>query len=196
MPYESLRDFIARLEQAGRLKRVSVPVDPHLEMTEIQTRLLAEQGPAILFEKPVGRDGRRYEHADAGQSVRHGGARRLGHGPRAQRAARGRRDAGLPEAAGAAGRLARSGGDVPAAEDRAGDEAEDGRLRALPGRGADRRPDRPRPAADPGLLAGRAGAADHLAAGRDQGPTGKQTQGRRFQPRHLSHAGDWARTRP
>jgi 4-hydroxy-3-polyprenylbenzoate decarboxylase len=41
MPYESLRDFIARLEQAGRLKRVSVPVDPHLEMTEIQTRLLA-----------------------------------------------------------------------------------------------------------------------------------------------------------
>ncbi|HJR21482.1 MAG TPA: UbiD family decarboxylase, partial [Dongiaceae bacterium] len=61
MPYDSLRDFIARLEQAGRLKRVSVPVDPHLEMTEIQTRLLAEQGPAILFEQPVGRDGRRYE---------------------------------------------------------------------------------------------------------------------------------------
>ena len=61
MPYESLRDFIARLEQAGRLKRVSVPVDPHLEMTEIQTRLLAEQGPAILFEQPVGRDGKRYE---------------------------------------------------------------------------------------------------------------------------------------
>jgi len=61
MPYESLRDFIARLEQAGRLKRVTVPVDPHLEMTEIQTRLLAEQGPAILFEQPVSRDGRRYD---------------------------------------------------------------------------------------------------------------------------------------
>jgi 4-hydroxy-3-polyprenylbenzoate decarboxylase len=61
MPYDSLRDFISRLEQAGRLKRVSVPVDPHLEMTEIQTRLLAEQGPAILFEQPVGRDGKRYE---------------------------------------------------------------------------------------------------------------------------------------
>jgi 4-hydroxy-3-polyprenylbenzoate decarboxylase len=60
MPYDSLRDFIARLEQSGRLKRVTVPVDPHLEMTEIQTRLLAEQGPAILFENPVGRDGRRY----------------------------------------------------------------------------------------------------------------------------------------
>jgi 4-hydroxy-3-polyprenylbenzoate decarboxylase len=61
MPYDSLREFMQRLEQAGRLKRVSVPVDPHLEMTEIQTRLLAEQGPAVLFEKPVGRDGRGYD---------------------------------------------------------------------------------------------------------------------------------------
>lgn len=60
MPYESLREFIQRLEANGRLKRVSVPVDPHLEMTEIQTRLLAEQGPAILFEQPVARDGTRY----------------------------------------------------------------------------------------------------------------------------------------
>jgi 4-hydroxy-3-polyprenylbenzoate decarboxylase len=33
MPYESLRDFIARLEKAGKLKRVSAPVSPHLEMT-------------------------------------------------------------------------------------------------------------------------------------------------------------------
>src|SRR4030095_13342911 len=58
---EPLRVSFPRREQAGRLKRVSVPVDPHLEMTEIQTRLLAEQGPAILFEQPVGRDGKRYE---------------------------------------------------------------------------------------------------------------------------------------
>jgi 4-hydroxy-3-polyprenylbenzoate decarboxylase len=55
MPYDSLRDFIARLEAAGRLKRVTVPVDPDLEMTEIQTRLLAEQGPAVIFENPVSR---------------------------------------------------------------------------------------------------------------------------------------------
>ena len=34
MPYESLRDFLSRLEAAGQLRRVSVPVDPHLEMTE------------------------------------------------------------------------------------------------------------------------------------------------------------------
>ena len=50
MPYASLRDFMARLEQAGRLVRVKAPVSPVLEMTEIQTRLLAEGGPAVLVE--------------------------------------------------------------------------------------------------------------------------------------------------
>src|SRR5712692_12085387 len=53
MPYASLRDFIARLEAAGRLKRVTTPVSPFLEMTEIQTRILAEGGPAVLFENVV-----------------------------------------------------------------------------------------------------------------------------------------------
>jgi 4-hydroxy-3-polyprenylbenzoate decarboxylase len=59
MPYASLRDFIARLEQCGRLVRVAAPVSPHLEMTEIQTRLLAEKGPAVLFENVVRADGTR-----------------------------------------------------------------------------------------------------------------------------------------
>ncbi len=53
MPYASLRDFIARLEAGGRLARVRAPVSPYLEMTEIQTRLLAEGGPAVLFENVV-----------------------------------------------------------------------------------------------------------------------------------------------
>jgi 4-hydroxy-3-polyprenylbenzoate decarboxylase len=53
MPYASLRDFIARLEAGGRLVRVRAPVSPHLEITEIQTRLLAEGGPAVLFENVV-----------------------------------------------------------------------------------------------------------------------------------------------
>src|SRR5207237_6356895 len=57
MPYASLRDFIGRLEAAGRLKRVVAPVSPYLEMTEIQTRLLAEGGPAVLFENVVRADG-------------------------------------------------------------------------------------------------------------------------------------------
>lgn len=50
MAYASLREFIERLERDGRLVRVGEPVSPVLEMTEIQTRLLAEGGPAVLFE--------------------------------------------------------------------------------------------------------------------------------------------------
>jgi len=57
MPYSSLRDFIDHLESEGRLVRVSTPVSTHLEMTEIQTRVLAEGGPAILFEHVVQEDG-------------------------------------------------------------------------------------------------------------------------------------------
>ena len=57
MAYNSLRDFMQRLERDGKLLRVSAPVSTYLEMTEIQTRLLAEGGPAVLFEKPVMADG-------------------------------------------------------------------------------------------------------------------------------------------
>lgn len=48
---------MARLERDGRLKRVTTPVSPHLEMTEIQTRVLSEGGPAILFENVLRPDG-------------------------------------------------------------------------------------------------------------------------------------------
>src|SRR6185436_15307929 len=60
MPYASLREFLTRLESAGRLVRVREPVSPILELTEIQTRLLAEGGPAVLFENVIAEDGRRY----------------------------------------------------------------------------------------------------------------------------------------
>ena len=53
MSYRSLRDFISKLEQSDQLVRVDAPVSPELEMTEIQTRLLADGGPAVLFENPV-----------------------------------------------------------------------------------------------------------------------------------------------
>ena len=59
MPYASLREFIERLERERRLVRVATPVSPMLEMTEIQTRLLADGGPAALFENVVGPDGAR-----------------------------------------------------------------------------------------------------------------------------------------
>ena len=60
MPYASLRDFMARLERDGQLVRVAEPVSPVLEMTEIQTRLLAEKGPAVLFEHVLDAAGGRH----------------------------------------------------------------------------------------------------------------------------------------
>jgi 4-hydroxy-3-polyprenylbenzoate decarboxylase len=61
MSYRSLREFIKRLESEGELVRVREPVSTVLEMTEIQTRLLAENGPAVIFEQPVKADGTRSE---------------------------------------------------------------------------------------------------------------------------------------
>ncbi len=57
MTDQSLRDFISRLERKGDLVRVKEPVSTVLEMTEIQTRLLAEGGPAVLFGNAVKADG-------------------------------------------------------------------------------------------------------------------------------------------
>lgn len=56
MKYKDLRDFINQLEKQGELKRISMPVDPKLEMTEICDRTLRAGGPALLFENPVGSD--------------------------------------------------------------------------------------------------------------------------------------------
>jgi 4-hydroxy-3-polyprenylbenzoate decarboxylase len=61
MKYQDLRDFMAKLEQEGKLKRVGLPVSPHLEMTEIADRVLRAAGPALLFENPVRADGSRYD---------------------------------------------------------------------------------------------------------------------------------------
>ncbi len=55
--FESLRDFIKILEENGKLKRVSYPVSANLEMTEIQRRLLAKKGEAVIFENPLKVDG-------------------------------------------------------------------------------------------------------------------------------------------
>ncbi|KAF3981272.1 MAG: 4-hydroxy-3-polyprenylbenzoate decarboxylase [Methylococcales symbiont of Hymedesmia sp. n. MRB-2018] len=54
MKYKDLRDFIEQLEKQGELKRISVEIDPYLEMTEICDRTLKEEGPALLFENPKG----------------------------------------------------------------------------------------------------------------------------------------------
>ncbi|MCG6868253.1 MAG: 4-hydroxy-3-polyprenylbenzoate decarboxylase [Gammaproteobacteria bacterium] len=54
MKYRDLREFIAYLEGIGELKRIGVPVDPNLEITEICDRTLKQGGPALLFERPAG----------------------------------------------------------------------------------------------------------------------------------------------
>ncbi len=54
MKYSDLRDFIAKLKQAGELSEVSLPVSPYLEMTELCDRTLRAGGPALLFNQPVG----------------------------------------------------------------------------------------------------------------------------------------------
>ena len=56
MKYRDLREFIDGLEKRGELKRITHPVDPYLEMTEICDRTLRAGGPALLFENPVGSD--------------------------------------------------------------------------------------------------------------------------------------------
>ncbi|WP_127019063.1 4-hydroxy-3-polyprenylbenzoate decarboxylase [Rheinheimera mangrovi] len=56
MKYKDLRDFISQLEQRGLLKRISMEIDPYLEMTEIADRTLRAGGPALLFENPKGFD--------------------------------------------------------------------------------------------------------------------------------------------
>ncbi|MBB5870787.1 4-hydroxy-3-polyprenylbenzoate decarboxylase [Allocatelliglobosispora scoriae] len=52
-PYTDLREFLAALEGAGELRRVTAPVDPTLEISEIVTRTVRAKGPALLFENPT-----------------------------------------------------------------------------------------------------------------------------------------------
>jgi 4-hydroxy-3-polyprenylbenzoate decarboxylase len=134
MPFDSLRDFLNRLESAGQLRRVSVPVNTHLEMTEIQTRLLAEQGPAVLFENPVDKDGK-----PQGMPVLvnlFGTVQRVAWGM--DREPDQLRQVG-ETLAGATRWLARGPRDAAAAEDRHGDASENGELWSLPGCGPHRR---------------------------------------------------------
>lgn len=48
MKYHDLRDFLTLLEQQGELKRITLPVDPHLEITEIADRLCAPAAGAAV----------------------------------------------------------------------------------------------------------------------------------------------------
>ena len=53
-PPRDLREWIALLEREGELRRISVEVDPDLEITEITDRVVKSGGPALLFENLKG----------------------------------------------------------------------------------------------------------------------------------------------
>jgi 4-hydroxy-3-polyprenylbenzoate decarboxylase len=54
MAFRSLGEFLAELERAGDLVRVSRPVSRDLEITEVTQRVLRADGPALLFENVPG----------------------------------------------------------------------------------------------------------------------------------------------
>jgi 4-hydroxy-3-polyprenylbenzoate decarboxylase len=54
MAYSDLRDFIRTLEKERELKRISIEVDPVLEIAEFADRAVKSGGPALLFERPTG----------------------------------------------------------------------------------------------------------------------------------------------
>lgn len=54
MIYRNLRHFMAHLEARGELIRIRAEVDPNQEVTVIQHRVMAGNGPALLFENLKG----------------------------------------------------------------------------------------------------------------------------------------------
>ncbi len=84
MSFHDLRCFLATLERKQQLKRIDVPVDPRLESTAFCLRALRNEGPALLFERPVGA-----QHALLGNL--------FGHRTRIEAALAGRPISGLRE---------------------------------------------------------------------------------------------------
>ena len=54
MGYRSTRQCVEDLQRNGHLIEIADPIDPHLEMAEIQRRVYASGGPALLFSNVKG----------------------------------------------------------------------------------------------------------------------------------------------
>ncbi len=54
MAFKDLREWIARIEEVGQLKRITAEVDWDLELSAISRRISQEEGPALLFENIKG----------------------------------------------------------------------------------------------------------------------------------------------
>ncbi len=52
--HRSLRDYLKLLRREGELVEIDASVDPHLEVAEIHRRVIAAEGPALLFANPLG----------------------------------------------------------------------------------------------------------------------------------------------
>ncbi|HEX3034349.1 MAG TPA: hypothetical protein VHT73_04335, partial [Thermodesulfobacteriota bacterium] len=52
--FSDLQEFIRHLESIGDLKRIKAEVDPILEITEVYSRVIKEEGPALIFENVKG----------------------------------------------------------------------------------------------------------------------------------------------
>ena len=56
MPFKDLREYLKVLEERDDLLRVRKPVDLHLEVGKILAKFYSQQGPAVIFENPIGSD--------------------------------------------------------------------------------------------------------------------------------------------
>ena len=54
MAYRDFQHFLDELHAKGELKRVTVPLSPHLEITEVADRVMKAGGPGLLFENVQG----------------------------------------------------------------------------------------------------------------------------------------------
>jgi len=54
--FRNLRAYLEALEARGELKRIRVPVSAELAITEIADRMVKGGGPALLFERVLGKD--------------------------------------------------------------------------------------------------------------------------------------------
>ena len=198
MPYSSLRDFLDRLEADGQLVRITEQVSTDREITEIHRRTLHAGGPALLFENVVKEDGTPSEMPVLVNLF--GTVERVARGVtldgKERRTAMDLREVGQlmaflrqpepPEGIKEALGLLPLAKTVLQMRPKWRTDRALRRQTAVSGGGAEGRRDRSRPPADPDLLAGRAGAARHLAAGRHPRAFGQE--GGRLQPRHLPHA--------
>src|SRR5687768_12290780 len=55
MAYRDFQHFLQVLESKGELKRITEPMSPCLEITEVADRVMKAGGPALLFENVQGR---------------------------------------------------------------------------------------------------------------------------------------------